>query len=157
RFAAGASIPLAFLLGILSFAQLLIVSVVVAAADITFKTASGACLKSLVAPEDLLTANGRLESTAWTATALGPPLGGVAIGLLGPGTTVLADAVSYLLSAAGIRAIGGSEPSPEASPARAGAGRLRPGDLLAGWRHILGHPVLRPLFFNTLVVNGLIM
>ncbi|MGO4755674.1 MFS transporter, partial [Streptomyces sp. 2MCAF27] len=43
------------------------------------------------------------------------------------------------------------------SPARAGAPRLRAGDLLEGWRHILGHRVLRPLFFNTILVNGLIM
>ena len=37
---------------------------------------------------DLLVANARFESTTWTATALGPPLGGAAIGLLGPVTTV---------------------------------------------------------------------
>jgi hypothetical protein len=43
---------------------------------------------------------------------LGPPLGGAAIGLAGPVTTVLADAVSYLLSAAGTRAIGAREPRP---------------------------------------------
>ena len=53
-----------------------------------------------------------MESTTWTATVLGPPLGGAAIGLFGPVATVLANAVSYLLSAAGIRAIGGHEPAP---------------------------------------------
>jgi MFS family permease len=153
RFAAVMSVPAAFALGWLSFAQLLVVSVIVAAADITFKAASGACLKALVRPDDLLVANGRLESTTWTATVLGPPLGGAAIGLFGPVTTVLADAVSYLLSAAGIRAIGGREPR----PVRTGASRLRAGDLLEGWRYILTHPALRPLFFNTIAVNGLIM
>jgi MFS transporter len=99
RFAAVLSIPAAFALGRLALPQLLIVSVIVAAADITFRAASGACLKALVRPEDLLVANGRLESTTWTATALGPPLGGVAIGLFGPVATVIADALSYLLSA----------------------------------------------------------
>jgi MFS family permease len=94
-----------------------------------------------------------LESTTWTATALGPPLGGVAIGLFGPVTTVAVDAVSYLLSAVGIRAIGGSEPS----PVRADVPRLRAGDLFEGWRYILTHPALRPLFLNTILVNGLIM
>jgi MFS family permease len=153
RFAALMSVPAAFALGWLTFAQLLVVSVIVAAADITFKAASGACLKALVRPADLLVANGRLESTTWTATALGPPLGGAAIGLFGPVTTVVANGVSFLLSAAGIRAIGGSEPR----PARTGAPRLRAGDLLEGWRYILTHPVLRPLFFNTILVNGLIM
>ncbi|MFF1926142.1 MFS transporter [Streptomyces sp. NPDC058221] len=153
RFAALMSIPAAFALGLLGFVQLLLVSVVVAAADIAFKAASGAYLKALVPPGDLLVANGRFESTTWTSTMIGPPLGGAAIGLFGPVTTVVADAVSYLLSALGIRAIGGTEPG----PARTGPPRLRAGDLLDGWRYILAHPTLRPLLFNSIVVNGLIM
>ncbi|WP_329385063.1 MFS transporter [Streptomyces sp. NBC_01716] len=160
RFAALMSVPAAFAFGRLSFAQLLVVSVVVAAANIAFNAAGGAYLKTLVPPKDLLIANGRFESTTWTATMVGPPLGGAAIAILGPVTTVAADAVSYLLSAAGIRAIGGSEPSPpcRASPPRAAAPqRLRAGDLLEGWRAILGQPTLRRLFFNSLTVNSLIM
>jgi MFS family permease len=153
RCAALISVPVAFALGWLSFAQLLVVSVVVAAADITFKSASGACLKALVPPEDLLVANGRFESTTWTATALGPPLGGLAMGLLGPVTTVVANAASFVLSALGIRAIGADE----VPPARRDAARLRAGDLVAGWRFILSHATLRPLFFNTILVNGLIL
>ncbi|MES9554006.1 MFS transporter [Streptomyces sp. NPDC088190] len=155
RFMALMSVPAAYALGLLGFVQLLVVSVVVGAADIAFNAASGAYLKSIVPPEDLLVANGRFESTTWTATVLGPPVGTAAIGLFGPVLTVVADAISYLLSAAGIRAIGGSEPR----PVRTGAdgARLRPGDLLEGWRYILAHPALRPLFFNTVLVNGLIL
>jgi len=158
RFAALMTIPAAFALGWLSFPQLLVVSVITGAADITFKSASGSYLKTLVPGEDLLLANGRFESTTWTATALGPPLGGAAFGLFGPVTTVLANAASFLLSAvgvwaAGIRAIGGSEPR----PIRVGAARLRVRDLPDGWRYILAHPALRPLFFNTIAVNALIM
>jgi hypothetical protein len=139
RFAALLSVPVAFALGRLGFAQLLVVSVVVAAAKIAFNAASGAHLKALVRQEDLLIANGRFESTAWTATAVGPPLGGAAIGLFGPVTTVVVDALSYLLSAMGIGAIGGKEPP----PVRTGTHRLRAGDLLDGWRYLLSHPTLR--------------
>ncbi|MER6608599.1 MFS transporter [Streptomyces sp. NPDC000927] len=153
RFAALLSVPVAFALGLLGFAQLLVVSVVVAASGIAFNAAVGAYLRVLVPRADLLVANSRLESTTWTATVVGPPLGGAAIGLFGPMVTMVADAVSHLLSALGIRAIGGTEPH----VARGGAPRPRAGDLVEGWRHILGHPVLRPLFFNTIVVNGLIM
>ena len=153
RFAAMMTIPVAFALGWLSFAQLLVVSVIVAAAKIGFNSASGAYLKSVVRPEDLLVANGRFESTTWTSTVLGPPLGGAAIGLFGPVTTVIADAVSYLLSAVGITAIGGGEPR----PARAEAPRIRVRDLADGWRYILAHRGLRLLFLNTMGVNGLIM
>lgn len=154
RCAALLTVPLAYALGRLGLTHLVLVSMLVAAADITFTAASGAYLKSLVAPGDLLAANGRLEATTWTATMVGPPLGGSAVGAFGPLATVLADAVSYLLSAAGIRAIGGTEPRPERPDAGA---RLRAGDLLAGWRHILTDPALRLLFCNTALVNGLIM
>lgn len=153
RFAAMGSIPAAYALGWLTFAQLLVVAVIVAVADIAFTSASGAYLKTLVGGTDLLVANGRFESTAWTATALGPPLGGAAIGLLGPVTTIAANAVSFVLSAVGIRAIGGHE----APPRVADRSRWRPGDLLDGWRYLLGHAALRPLLANTVLVNGLIM
>jgi len=159
RFAAVASIPAAFALGWLSFAQLLAVSVTVAAADIAFTSASGAYLKALLRGEDLLIANARLEATTWTATAAGPPLGGAAIGLLGPVTTVAANAVSFLLSAAGIRAMGGTEAQP-ARPAGAvpqGGAASRARDLGEGWRYIWARPALRPLFLNTIGVNGFIM
>jgi len=151
RFAALTSVPAAYALGWLSFGQLLAVSVVVAAADITFTSASGAYLKGLVPPEDLLVANGRFESTNWTATALGPPLGGAAFAVLGPVTSVVANAVSFLLSALGIGAIGGDEPRPRTTT------RLRARDLAEGWPTILAHPGLRPLFFNVVLFNGLIM
>jgi len=154
RFAVLLTVPAAFALGHLTFAQLLVVSVVVSAADITFTAASGACLKALVHKQDLLAANGRFESTSWTATVLGPPLGGAAIGLLGPVTTVVANCVSFLCSAGAIRAMGGREPHPAHGRA---AARPRAGDLLDGWRHILASRALRPMFLNTVFFNGLVM
>ncbi|MFF3311582.1 MFS transporter [Streptomyces sp. NPDC002952] len=153
RCAALLTIPVAFAFGVLGFLQLLLVTVVVAAADITFRAASGAYLKTLLPAEDLLVANARFESTSWTTTIVGPPLGGLAIGLLGPVATVVADAVSYLLSALGIRAMGGHEAPPEARKTT----RLRARDLLDGWRYILADATLRPLFFNTALFNGLVM
>jgi hypothetical protein len=153
RFAALMTIPAAYALGWLTFAQLLVVSVVVAAAKIAFNAASGANLKTLVKPEDLLVASSRFESTTWTTLVVGPPLGGAAVGLIGPVTTVIADAVSYLLSACGIAAIGGHEPHPSRPPA---SGRSA-GEILDGWRHILRSPALRPVFFNRLLVGGLIL
>src|SRR5580692_4734621 len=59
RFAALISVPAAFALGWLSFVQLLVVSVIVAAANIAFIAASGAYLKALLQPEDLIVANAR--------------------------------------------------------------------------------------------------
>ncbi|MFD1538898.1 MFS transporter [Nonomuraea guangzhouensis] len=153
RFGALLTVPAAFALGVLTFLQLLLVSVVVAAADITFRAASGAYLKTLLRAEDLLVANARFESTSWTTTIIGPPLGGAAIGLLGPVATVVADAVSYLLSALGIGAMGGHEPRPQ----RRDAARMRARDLLDGWRYILADTTLRRLLCDTALFNGLVM
>jgi MFS family permease len=154
RFVALLSIPAAVLCGVLSLRQLLAVSVVVAAADVTFTAASGAYLKTLLPPAHLLTANARFESTMWTASIIGPPVGGAAIGVFGSASTVLVNAVSFLLSAGGIAAIGGDEPHPAA---RASAQRRRARDLLAGWHVITSHASLRLLLANTVLVNSLIL
>ena len=151
RFVALLTLPAAYLLHALTFGQLVVVSVVVATADIVFTAASGAFLKSLVAKEDLLQANGRFEATSWAATAVGPPAGGLAIGAFGPLTTIVANAVSFLVSALGIRAVRGAEPTP--GPAR----KIGAGEVFDGWRHIVRHPVLRPLFVNSSLYNGLLM
>jgi len=153
RFAAMMTVPVAYAFGQLGFAQLLVVSAVVAAAKIAFSAAGGAYLKALVRPDDLLVANARFESTNWSSIAVGPPLGGAAIGLFGPVTTVVVDAFSYLFSALGITAIR----SREERPPRTGESRVRAGELLDGWRHILTHRGLRALYVNNLLVAGLIM
>ncbi|MFE4871538.1 MFS transporter [Streptomyces sp. NPDC056682] len=160
RFAAMATIPVAYAFGWLSFVQLLVVSALVAAAKIAFNAAGGAYLKALVQPDDLLVANARFESTNWSSIAVGPPLGGAAIALFGPVTTVVADALSYLLSALGITAIRGGEEAPrkrEDASQATGKGSVRAGALLDGWRHIMGHPGLRALYLNNMLVSGLIM
>ncbi|MCX4968999.1 MFS transporter [Streptomyces sp. NBC_00654] len=153
RFVALASVPVASALGLLSYGQLLVVSVVSGTAGIAFTAASGAYLKHLVRGDHLLVANGRFEGTSWAATAVGPPLGGALIGLLGPVVTVLADALSYLLSALGVLRIRGDDIAAprDRTPGPRGAG------LLTGLRFILRDRVLRRLFFNSVLVGGLIM
>ncbi|GAA1274829.1 MFS transporter [Pseudonocardia aurantiaca] len=153
RFAAMASVPIAYVLGLLSYGQLLVVSVISGTASIAFTAASGAYLKHLVRSDHLLVANGRFEGTSWMATAAGPPLGGALIGVLGPVITVMADALSYLLSALGVLRIRGGDVAAPRDPATG----LRRADLLAGWRFILHDRVLRRLFLNSILVGGLIM
>ncbi|MDG4811192.1 MFS transporter [Micromonospora sp. WMMD1120] len=153
RFAATATVPIAYLVGFLSYGQLLVVSVLCGTAGIAATAASGAYLRQLVPTDRLLVANGRLEGTLWVATAVGPPVGGAFVGLLGPVVTVAADAVSYLLSALAVRRIRGGD---FATP-RDRADGMRAADLLDGWRFVLRDRVLRRLFLNTVAVNGLIM
>jgi MFS family permease len=152
------TIPTAYALGALTLAQLFVVAPLLTAADIAFRAASGAYLKALLPPERLLEANARLEATLWTATAIGPPAGGAAIGLLGPMVTVLANAASFVTSALGLATIAGDADRPPAPGSGAAPARAaRRADVLVGWRTILGDPFLRRLFANTVLVNGLIL
>ncbi|WP_067480186.1 MFS transporter [Actinomadura hibisca] len=153
RFAAMASVPVAHVLGVLTYGQLLVVSVVSGTAGIAFTAASGAYLKHLVRREHLLVANGRFEATTWAATAVGPPLGGALIGVLGPVVTVAVDAASYLLSAFGVLRIRGGDVAAPRNP----TDRMRAADLLNGWRSIVHDRPLWRLFLNSILVSGLIM
>lgn len=153
RFLAMASVPVAHVLGLLSYGQLLVVSVISGTAGIAFSAASGAYLKHLVHRDQLLVANGRFEGTSWVATAAGPPLGGALVGLLGPAVTVAVNALSYLLSAVGVLRIRGGDVA--APPSRATG--LRGADLVGGWRFIRQDGVLGRLFLNSVAVGGLIM
>ncbi|MET0494629.1 MAG: MFS transporter [Actinoplanes sp.] len=153
RGAALASLPAAALLGRLSYSQLCLVAMAQSVGAIAFQAAGGAHLKALVPPEQRAAANGRFEATFWTANTAGPPLGGVLIALLGATATVGLDALSFLLSALGIRRLRSPEPPP---PPPTGE-RHRLAQLTAGWRYVLGHRQLRALFGNTLLFGGGVM
>ncbi|MFE9835289.1 MFS transporter [Streptomyces sp. NPDC005551] len=153
RFAAMVSVPVSYVLNLLSYGQLLVVSVVSGTAGIAFTAASGAYLKYLVPGDRLVVASGRFESTSWVAIAAGPPLGGALMGVLGPVVTVTVDAFSYLLSALGVLRIrGGDVVTP-----RGRVTEVRGAELLGGWLFIVRDPVLRRLFLNSILVSGLIM
>lgn len=147
------TVPLALALDRLTFAHLLLVAVCSTLGHLVFLSASSAHLKALVGAEQRTAATGRMEAAAWTATAVGPPLGGALIGVLGVGVTMLLDGLSYLLSALGIRSIRSPEPAP---PTRAVDHHWWAG-LRAGWAHLFGHAGLRAFFLNSLVFGAMVM
>ncbi|MGW6524208.1 MFS transporter [Streptomyces sp. NPDC054962] len=147
------SVPVAAAFDVLTFAQLCVVGILQTAASVAFDAASGAHLKALVLPEQRLRANSAFETTNWISVSAGPPVGGLLVGVLGPTATIAVDAASFLGSALGVRRIRRPEPAPPTPGAAA-----RPGhDIVAGWRYLLRHPGLRPLFYNSLLFGGSIM
>ncbi|EFC83499.1 MFS transporter [Parafrankia sp. EUN1f] len=146
RFAALASVPAAAALDLLTYPQLVAVGAISTTASIAFAAASGAHLKAMTDPAGRLATNSWFETTDWISNMAGPPVGGLLIGGLGATATMALDAVSYLGSALGVRRLRASEPPP---PERSADSGIRP-----GWRYILAHPGLRPLFFNAMLFGG---
>lgn len=154
RFGALGSVPIAVAFGALSYVHLCLVGVISTTGSIAFNAASGAHLKGLV-PSALRTeANSRFETTFWTATSAGPPVGGFLISWLGATVTLAVDAASFLVSALGIRSLRSDEPPPP-EPSE-GRHHWR-ADVTAGWHYIFGHGGLRALFWNAMIFGGCIM
>ncbi|WP_127507044.1 MFS transporter [Actinoplanes solisilvae] len=150
RFAAVASVPVAALLDRLTYWHLCVVAVVVMAGRLAFDAAGVAQLRTLVPPEHRAAANGRFETTLWSANTAGPPLGGVLISWLGPTVVMAVDAVSFLGSALLLRRVS----SPPSAPIERHHWAR---EITAGWRHIFAHRGLTALFWNSMIFGGCVL
>jgi MFS family permease len=144
RFALFASIPAAWALGVLTFAQLLVVALLGGVATVFFDIGYQSVLPAVVGRAGLVEGNAKLESTRAAAEAAGPALGGGLVQLAGAASAVLLDAVSYLVSAAFLALMRTREVVAARDPVRS----LR-GDMAEGLRYVLGHPLLRPIALCT--------
>jgi MFS family permease len=134
------SVPLAWWAGVLTFAQLAVVALLVGLATVFFDVAYQSYLPSLVGRSLLVDGNGKLESTRSLAQIGGPALGGGLVQLLSATTAVVVDSISYFLSALALGAIRTREPGPEPVEHP----RLR-SQIAEGLRFVLRHPLLRPI------------
>jgi predicted MFS family arabinose efflux permease len=153
RFAVIGSVPVAAWFGVLTYGQLCVVAAGQMVARLAFDSAGVAQLRTLVPERHRAAANGRFETTLWTANAAGNPAGGFLISWLGATVTMALDAVSFLASALLLRELRTAEPPPPRRPADHHWAR----DITAGWRYILGHRGLTALFVNSIIFGGCIM
>lgn len=148
-----ASVPLAHVLGVLTYAQLVVVASISSFGLLLEIAASTAHLKGLVPLEARTTAASRLETTSWLSLSIGPAVGGALMGAIGATVTLAINAVTFLAAALGLRRLRSPEPEP---PALAPEHRWR-SDLPTGWRFLLGHPTLRPLFWNAMLFGAMVI
>ena len=94
-----ASVPLAFVLHLLSIAQLYVVAALVGGSSVVFDIANQAYFPALVDVENLTEGNTKLSVTASLANVGGPALTGLMIQLLTAPLAVGVTCVSYLVSA----------------------------------------------------------
>jgi MFS family permease len=136
-----ASVPVTGALGLLTIGQLLLVAFGAGCVSVLFTTAYSAFLIDLVAdPADRAQANGILQGSASAAQVGGPGLGGLLAAAFGAVAALLADSLSFAVSAVCLLAM--RAPDRVARPASRESLRTQIGDGI----RFLGHDrLLRPL------------
>ena len=107
-----ATIPLAAYWRILSMGQLYVVIALAGICAVFFDVAYQSYLPGLVRRENLLEGNSKLAMSNAAAEIAGPPLTGVLVQLITAPAAILIDAISFLVSAVSVSAIGAAEPAP---------------------------------------------
>jgi MFS family permease len=135
------SIPLAAVIGVLGFPQLLVVAFLAAILSSIFNTASSAYLPTIVERERLLTANSSLSASASVAEFTGFGASGFLIQLFTAPIAIGIDAISFVVSAVLLGGIRHAEPPrPKVSDREPLLREIR-----AGLRVVLGSPILRAI------------
>jgi MFS family permease len=133
-----ASVPLAYAFAALTMEHLLVVAFAVGATTVVFDVAWSTFFMHVVPREDVVEANAKLSASRSLSFVVGPPAAGGLVQLLGAPVAVLADALSFVLSALFLRRIRTEEP-----PLPPDTGESIRRRLADGFRFLFGHPLLR--------------
>ncbi|MHB8393991.1 MAG: MFS transporter [Candidatus Dormibacteria bacterium] len=139
------------LLGHGSIAALFVIAGVFGVFDALFYPATMTIIPSLVRAEHLPSANGVWQMAVQGTIVIGPPLGGVLVGVAGPGPAFAADGASFLVAFFALWAIRAGA-RPKSSTSGTGSESLK-SQLGEGIRATLANPFLRAFIPVAAVIN----
>ncbi|MFE0190854.1 MFS transporter [Streptomyces sp. NPDC058989] len=131
------SLPVAYTLDALTLTQLYAVAFAVGAFTVLFDICNATLFVALVPKDRFVAGNSLLNGSRAMAFVSGPGVGGLLVQLLAAPLALLADALTFLSSAALLARIAPAEPPP-APPAK--------GYVTEGLRWALRHPAMRAMF-----------
>ncbi|MCW2761009.1 MAG: ral substrate transporter [Marmoricola sp.] len=131
------SLPLAWALDALTFAQMLVVALVIGCCTVFFDVAYQSYLPEIVEPEHIGEGNAKLQATQSIAMIGGPAIAGGAIKVIGAPLTIAIDSLSFLWSAFFIRRIRHVDTPPPREERRPLLVEIR-----EGLSFVLKHPLL---------------
>jgi MFS family permease len=130
-----------------SMLMLYVVALVMGALTVLGDVAHQSYLPTILPTGELSTGNSALTMSSSASQLAGPALGGVLIQMITAPLAVIADSVSYLVSAAILMRIRHQE----ITPTRDGVSGWRAS--VEGLRFVLGNKLLRPIVFATAIGN----
>jgi predicted MFS family arabinose efflux permease len=148
RMLALASLPLAWFFDLLTLPQLFVVATITGTATVFFDVAWQSYLPTLVEPEQVVDANGKLMASQEVARVAGPGITGVLLRILGAPLLIAFDAASFLLSALFIGRIRHVDTVPDRATRRP----LRV-EIAEGLGFVVRHPLLRRIVGCTGTAN----
>lgn len=131
------SLPLAWALDVLTFAQMLLVALVVGCCTVFFDVAYQSYLPDIVEPEHIGEGNAKLQAVQSVAMIGGPAAAGGLVKLIGAPLTVGLDALSFVWSAMWVRRIRHVDTPPPREDRRPLVVEVR-----EGLSFVLRHPLL---------------
>jgi MFS family permease len=142
-----ASVPVAYMVGLLSLPQLYVVAFLAGTLAVAFDVAWNTIFVAVVPRERFVNAMALLNGSRSIASVLGPSLGGILVQALGAPLAMLADAISYLGSVVALRGMHAKEPPVE--PAEGGVRE----QTAEGLRFIARDPIMRPVLLSAATIN----
>lgn len=136
-------IPIAWLLGILTITQLIVIAALVGIATVFFDVATQSLIPQLVQPNQISAANGQLEGSFQVTRIAGPGLAGWLMGVMSIPLTYFVSALTYGISTLLIATI----PAHEEKAAPAQQGKLVT-QIREGLSFVAGERLLGPLFLS---------
>ncbi|MER5332201.1 MFS transporter [Micromonospora sp. NPDC002717] len=138
------AVPVAYLTDVLTLAQLYVVAFAVGTLAVIFEVARGPLFVSVVDRSDYVEANALINGSRAMSLVAGPSIGGVLVQVLTAPIALVADALSYVVSAYFLVRIRPTEPA----PARGGGLALG-----AGLGFIARTPMMRAILLGTTTIN----
>ena len=138
-----ASVPLAYALGSLTYIHLLVVAFAAGALGVLFNVSDASLFVSVVARDRLVEGSSLLNGSRAFSYVAGPSVSGLLVRALSAPVALLADAFTFLGSAALLGRI-----APQEAPAdREGGG------ISSGIRFVIGSPLVGPALLATATIN----
>ena len=99
RFVLLASLPVGYLLGVLTLAQLLIVTFLAGTLSVLFNVSDATLFQSLLRSDEYVEGNSLIHGSRALSYVAGPSIGGLLVQVLSAPMAILADALSFIGSA----------------------------------------------------------
>jgi predicted MFS family arabinose efflux permease len=144
------SVPIASAAGLLTLAQLFVVTLVAGVLTVFFDVAYQSYLPTLVGRDHVVEGNAKLTGSEQVATVAGPSIAGGLVQAIGSAAAVAVDAASFLVSGVAVAAIRAPEPAPTVPDG--GHPRLVH-DIAEGLRFVFSNVLLRAIAATTATAN----